>query len=75
MPVIAIKRIFEIAISSLEIGGLRAARFPVLLIEQYGHTGSIPRRGLTVVERGSWSYRPDRYVVQFKSLRLGTSNS
>jgi hypothetical protein len=72
---IAIKRFFEIAISSLEIGGLLTPRSWVLLIAQHGHTGSIPRRGVTVEERGSRSYRRDRYGVQFKSLRLDTPNS
>jgi hypothetical protein len=41
---IAIKRFFEIALSSLEIGGRLAPRSQVLLIAQHGHTGSIQRR-------------------------------
>ena len=72
MTGVANKRFFEIAISFLEIGELRSR---VLLIAQHGHTRSIQRRGLTVEERGSWSYRRDRYGVQFKSLRLETPNS
>jgi hypothetical protein len=41
---VAIKRFFEIAISSLEIGGLLVPRSQVLLIAQHGYTGSIQRR-------------------------------
>ena len=69
---VAIKRFFEIAISSLEIG---YSAFRFLLIAWHGHTGSIQRRRLTVAELGSSSYRRDRYDVQFKSLRLDTPNS
>jgi hypothetical protein len=72
---VAIKRFFEIAISSLEIGGLLTPRSRFLLIAWHGHTGSIQRRRLTVAELGSSSYRRDRYDVQFKSLRLDTPNS
>jgi hypothetical protein len=38
---VAIKRIFEIAISSLEIGGLLAPQAQVLPIAYHRHTGSI----------------------------------
>jgi hypothetical protein len=41
---IAIKRFFEMAISSLEIGGLFTPRFPVLPIALHGPTGSIQGR-------------------------------
>jgi hypothetical protein len=69
---VAIKRFFEIAISSLEIGGLFNLHSRVLLIASHG---SIQRRSLTVAELGSPSYRRNRYGIQFKSLRLATPNS
>jgi hypothetical protein len=74
MTGVAIKRFFEITISSLEIGGLVTRRSRVLPIAWHGHTGSIQRRRLAVAELGVWSYRPDRYSVQFKSFRLATPN-
>jgi hypothetical protein len=72
---VAIKRFFEIAISSLEISGLFTPRSRVLLIAQHVRTGPIQRRRLMMAEPGSWSYRCDRYGVQFKSLRFDTPNS
>jgi hypothetical protein len=71
----AIKRFFEIAISSLEIDELFTPCSRGPLIALHGHAGSIQRRGLTEAELGSSSYHRDRYGVQFKSLRLDTSNS
>ncbi len=70
----AIKRFFEITISSVEIGGLVTRRSRVLPIAWHGHTGSIQRRRLPMAEPGAWSYRRDRYGVQFKSFRLDTPN-
>jgi hypothetical protein len=74
MTGVAIKRFFEITISFLEIGGLVTRHSRVLPIAWHGHSGSIQRRRLTMAEPGAWSYRRDRYGVQFKSFRLDTSN-
>jgi hypothetical protein len=75
MTGVAIKLFFEITISSPEISKRFTRRSRVLLIAWHGDTGSIQRRWLTVAALGSWSYRRDRYGVQFKSLRPDTPNS